>query len=67
MYLIIGKVDEHIEEYNGNKYLGFDSIDKNKEVLKKDWKLVLYGIKNEIQTINGSKKVNTIKFYKNWI
>ena len=55
MYLIIGKVDGHIEENNGNKYLVFGSTDENKEVLKKytepwDW------IKNEIETINGSKK-----------
>ena len=32
MYLIIGKVDEDIEENNGNKYLVFDSTDGNKEV-----------------------------------
>ena len=40
MYLIIGKVDAHIEKNNGNKYLVFDSTelhctDENKEVLKK--------------------------------
>ena len=40
LYLIIGKVDGHIEENNGNKYLVFDpaelhSTDENKEVLKK--------------------------------
>ena len=55
MYLIIGKVDGHIEENNGNKYLVFDSIDENKEVLKKyteRWDET----KNEIETINGSKK-----------
>ena len=39
---------------------------KNKEVLKKytelwDW------IKNEIETINGVKKVNIIKFFENLI
>ena len=55
MYLIIGKVDWHIEENNRNKYLVFDSTDENKEVLKKytelwDW------IKNEIETISGDKK-----------
>ena len=55
LYLIIGKVDGHIEENNGNKYLVFDSIDENKEVFKKyteRWD----GTKNEIETINGSKK-----------
>ena len=55
MYLIIGKVDGHIEENNGNKYLVFDSTDENKEVLKKYTEL-WYGIKNEIETINGCKK-----------
>ena len=66
MYLIIGKVDGHIEcnfiecssvecEKNGNKYLVFDSTDENKEVLKKHREL-WDGIKNEIETINGGKK-----------
>ena len=34
LYLIIGKAIGHIKEKNGNKYLVFDSADKNKEVLK---------------------------------
>ena len=39
MYLIIGKIDEFIEEKNGSKYLVFDSMElhstnENKEVLK---------------------------------
>ena len=60
LYLIIGKVDGHIEENNGNKYLVFDpaelhSTDENKEVLKKYTEL-WDGIKNEIKTINGGKK-----------
>ena len=60
LYLITGKVDGHIEENNGNKYLGFDSkelhsTDENKEVLKKYAEL-WSGIKNEIKTINGGKK-----------
>ena len=33
--MIIGKVDGHIEENNGNKYLVFDSRNINKDVLKK--------------------------------
>ena len=33
--MIIGKVDGHIEENNGNKYLVFDSTNINKDVLKK--------------------------------
>ena len=32
--MVIDKVDGHIEEKNGNKYLTFASTDKNKEVLK---------------------------------
>ena len=65
MYLIIGKVDGHIErssaaENNGNKYVAFGSTDKNKEVLKKYTEL-WDGIKNEIETINGGKKVNMVK------
>ena len=70
MYLIIGKVDGHIEcnsvehssaechsvkEKNGSKYLVFNSTDKNKEVLKKYTEL-WDGIKNETKTINGGKK-----------
>ena len=60
LYLIVGKVDGHIEcssaEWNnGNKYLVFDSTDENKEVLKKYTEL-WDGIKNEIETINGGKK-----------
>ena len=54
MYLITGKVDEHIKENNENKYLVFDSTDENKEVLKKyteHWD----GIKNEIKTINSGE------------
>ena len=54
MYLIIGKVDGHIEENNGNKHLVFDSTDENKEVLKRYTQL-WDGIKNEIETINGGK------------
>ena len=60
LYLIIGKVDGHIEEKNESKYLVFDSTDENKEVLKKYTEL-WNGIKNEIETINGGKKVNMVK------
>ena len=64
-YLIIAKVDEHIEcksverssagEKNGKKYLGFDFTDENEEVLKK-YTDFWDGIKNKIEKINGSKK-----------
>ena len=33
LYLIIGNAIRHIEEKNGSKYLVFDSIDQNNEVL----------------------------------
>ena len=66
MFLIIGKVDKPIEENNGNKHLVFDSTElhstvENKEVIKKYTEL-WHGIKNETETINGSK--TTIK---NWL
>ena len=35
LYLIIDKVDGHIEEKDGNKYSILDSTDKSKEVLIK--------------------------------
>ena len=54
LYLIISEVHAYMKE-NGNKYLSFNSADKNKEVLKKYAKL-WNGIKNEIETINGSKE-----------
>ena len=42
LYLIIGKVDEFIEEKNESKYLVFSSADENIDVFKKctelwDW------------------------------
>ena len=55
MHLIIGKVDGYIEKNNGNKYLVLDSANENKEVLRKYTEL-WDGIKNEIETISGSKR-----------
>ena len=60
LYLIIGKVDGHIEEKNGSKYLVFDSTDENKEVLKKYTEL-WNGIKNKIDKINGDENVKCVK------
>ena len=51
-----------IEEKNGNKYLIFDSVDKNKEVLKK-YADVWDGIKNKIKAINGDKENDYGKDY----
>ena len=48
LYLIISEADGYIKEKNGNKYLIFASIDKNKEVLKKYtelWDKIKYLIK----------------------
>ena len=64
MYLIIGKVDGHIEEKNGSKYLVSDSTDENKEVLKK-YTVLWNGIKNEMETINGGKGEYGKDFIKN--
>ena len=59
LYLIFNNVDGYIEcnsteESNENKYLIFASTDKNKEVLKKYTEL-WDEIKNQIETISGSK------------
>ena len=61
-YLRIGYASGYIEEKNGNKYLIFDSVDENKEVLKKyadTWD----GIKNKIKAINGDKENDYGKDY----
>ena len=49
MYLMIGEIIVYIEENHGNKYLVFDSSDKNKEVLKK-YKELWDGIKSKIES-----------------
>ena len=54
-YLRIDHAGEYIEEENGNKYLIFDSVDENKEVLKK-YADVWDGIKNKIKAINGDER-----------
>ena len=43
-----------LKKKNGNKYLIFDSVDENKEVLKK-YANVSDGIKNKIKGINGDE------------
>ena len=54
LYLRIDHASGYIEEKNGNKYLIFDFVDENKEVLKK-YAYVLNGIKNQIKAINGDE------------
>ena len=62
LYLDIAHASGYIEEKNGNKYLIFDSVDENKEVLKK-YADVWDGIKNKIKAINGDKENDYGKDY----
>ena len=58
----INHASGYIEEKNGNKYLIFDSVDENKEVLKK-YTDVWDGIKNKIEAINDGEKNDYEKDY----
>ena len=60
---MIDKMIGHFEETNRNKYLVLDDIDENKEVSKK-YKEVWEGVKKEIETINGGKKIEYGKDFK---
>ena len=62
LYLRINHASEYIEEKNGNKYSIFDSVNENKEVLKK-YADFWDGIKNKIKTINGGKEIDYGKDY----
>ena len=46
----------HFEEKNGNKYLVLDDVNEHKEVSLK-YEEVQNGIKKEIETIHGGKKI----------
>ena len=48
-----GEVIGHIEENNGNKYIIFDSVDKNS--IKKKYTELWNGIKNKVQTIKSGE------------
>ena len=61
-YLRIGHASGYIEEKNGNKYLIFDSVDENKEVLKK-YADIWDGVKNKIKAINCDKENDYGKYY----
>ena len=66
LYLGITRVDGYIEEKDSNKYLVFDSTDKNKELLKK-YSDVFNGIKDKIKKIDNNdsdyeKEYMKIKF-----
>ena len=54
MYFRIDHGSGYIEEKNGNKYLIFDSVDENKEILK-TFADVWDGIKKKIKAINGDE------------
>ena len=62
MYLCINHASGYTEEKNGNKYLIFNSVDENKEVLKK-YADVWDRIKNKIKAINGGKENDYEKEY----
>ena len=51
-----------VEEKNENTYLVLDDVDENKEALKK-YEEVWEGIKKEIETINGGKKIENGKVF----
>ena len=63
LYLKIDKMIDHFKEKNGNKYLVLDDIDENKEVSTK-YEEFWDGIKKEIETINGGKKIEYEKDFK---
>ena len=50
----IDYVSGYVEQKYGNKYLIFDSVDENKEVLKK-YTNVWNGMKSKIKAINGDE------------
>ena len=63
LYLMIDKMIGHFEGKNGNNYLVLDDVDENKEVSKK-YEEVWEGVKKEIETINGGKKIEHGKDFK---
>ena len=60
---MIDKMIGHFEEKNGNKYLVLDDVYENNEISQK-YEEVWNGIKKEIETINGGKKLNMGKIFK---
>ena len=62
LHLRINHASGYIEEKNRNKNLIFDSVDENKEALKK-YSNVWDGIKNKIKAINGAKESGYGKDY----
>ena len=64
LYLMINGMTGHFEEKNGNKDLVLDDMDENKEV-SKNYEEVWEGVKKEIEAINGGKKIEYVKDFKN--
>ena len=62
LYLMIDEMIGHFEEKNENKYLVLDDVNENKEVSQK-YEEVWKGVKKEIETINGCKKIEYEKDY----
>ena len=60
---MIDKMIGHFEEKSENKYLVLDDVNENKEVSQK-YEEVWNGIKKEIETINGGKKIEYGKDFK---
>ena len=54
LYLCIDHANGYFEKKNGNKYLIFDSVDENKELLKR-YSDVWNGIKNKITEVDDSE------------
>ena len=54
MFLFIDHANEYIEERNGIKYLIFESVDENKDLIKK-YNDVWSGIKNKIEEVSDSE------------
>ena len=55
LYLLVNHASGYSKEKNGSKYLIFDSMDDNKELLKK-CSDVWSGIKNKIKAVNDGKE-----------
>ena len=53
LYLMINEMIGHFEEKNKNKYLVLDDVDKVSKKYEEVWE----GVKKEIETINGGKKI----------
>ena len=54
LYLPITHASGYIDEINENKYIIFDSVDKNKELLKK-YNEVFDGIKDKTKEISNDE------------